>query len=399
MSAERTETGPDGRTAQTGAAAWAAHEAALYAAWIQQRIDAARGISPEAVAERWLASRVNVFLRALAQEALRLDAAAYDSTRSRLCQWFADEEASFRSSGGPTDPLTQLSSATVNEVSNIACAMGLTEAGAFPAVVAQLPVTPLEGFLVPVPGAGGGHVVVVNESLPTYANLLAKAMAQLLPLRTEPAGAYLDFDDVAAMPAPTIADPGVSRFIELMWRTVHTRPADAALYMPDPSYEPLTARLRSAMETFVVARHLAHLYLDHLTGSQMLSVDVAGIALPTYVFSHDHEREADVLAMHFTVRARAADNWPTLTVWGVDVLMASLAMLDVMKRTEDAGASQPLNLSPGPRVQRRAHLRNAMLQLDDDEQTLRGHLGSLDAITDACWSNLWDFVSGAGTRS
>jgi hypothetical protein len=302
----------------------------------------------------------------LAQSAPLLDAVRYAEFRTTTC-----EELGRRREGrGPwklhtsfEDLLADIA-AHVVELAREVC----DEPGLDP-TCGSLPLGHLEGLVIAVPDQPLTQIVVTDEWFPTYANLLAKVLARVL--------IGLEAGETAPL---SLGSPTVSRFLELMLATLNGRPSDAPQYYPDqePTYLQVVQVVRTAIESFVLARLVAHVALDHHERAPLLPVSLPGATVHARRFDHGQVTEADSAALLITLRVPGLDGAGALVVAAVDLFLATLAMLDdarALQVQEDEPAKEPSAVDwltgeeatePAYHDARRAALREYLRQLENE---------------------------------
>jgi len=239
-------------------------------------------------------------------------------------------------------------------------------------VIGTLPTRSLEPLMMPVPGSND-MVVVVDGSLLTYANLLAKAVAQVLPFDQ-------DADETAPLRLPQdwvtrLDESGEARrhFLDLMMAALEGRPAMAKPYLPDARYEQIAADLCESMELFVLAREYAHLIDGDHRGDRVRRRTVNGQAFEALAWTGEQELKADSLAL-LLLLAAANEQGASLSwaFWAVDALLASFGILERAAWLSRGTAGQALP-TPLPNVhdERRKVLRELLKHSEGGEQAVR----------------------------
>jgi len=195
-------------------------------------------------------------------------------------------------------------------------------------VIGTLPTQLLEPLMLPVPGTSD-IVMVVDGSLLTYANQLAKAVAQALPCSMR--------DDAAATVASAgewtsaidVAGSGRTRFAELVMAALAGNPSGARSYLPGPDWEDAAVELCEGMELFIVAREYARLIEgDHLEARPERR-SAHGQPFEALVWTGEQELKADWMGLALTMAAADEQGLSAAwAFWSVDVLLASFAIYD-----------------------------------------------------------------------
>ena len=261
-------------------------------------------------------NRVSSLLWMLAQSAPLLDRKRYADFRKTTCETLKRESEGRdpRRLATSFDELLAGIAAAVVELAREVC----DEPG-LDVTCGSLPAGHLEGLVIAVPDQPLTHIVVTDEWFPTYANLFAKVLARVL------IGVEAGDEDVLGL-----GSPAVSRFLEMMLATLNGSPSDAPQYYPDqePTYLNVLQIVRTAIETFVVARLVAHVALDHHERAPLLPVSLPGTSVHARRFEQEQVKEADAAALLITLRTPGMDGAGPLAVASVDLFLATLAMLD-----------------------------------------------------------------------
>ena len=338
---------------------------------LQHRVYASIGLSAEDCQQReWLGQQL-VLPERLRQKSLELSAREFDRYRAALLEGLARDEAAPR----PTrferphqySILRELKQTVERAVRRLAF-----ELPARP-VIGTLPTGSLEPLMIRVPGSGD-IVIVVDGNLLTYANLLAKAVAQALPPEAT------DADELGiALAAPAWArsidrsGAGRRRFRELARSALAGNPAEAPAYLPDARYEAVAADLCDFMELFVLSRAYARIIEGDHRCARVHRRAVHGQAFETLAFSPDQEVKADCMGLALLLAA-ADDQGASLAwaFWAADVLLASFAILARALWLRGAAMGRALP-TPMPTVHddRRRVLRDLLRNWDGGGQAVR----------------------------
>jgi len=230
-------------------------------------------------------------------------------------------------------------------------------------VIGTLPTQLLEPLMLPVPGTRD-VVLVVDGTLLTYANLLAKAVAQTLPLAdVERATARLaDNGEWQSRIDPSGAGRG--RFVELMLATLQGNPGGAPAHLPEPDWEQTAIELCDCMELFLVAREYARLIEgDHLEATPETR-SAHGQSFDALVWTGEQELKADWMGLALMLAAADEQGTPTTwAFWAADLLVASFGIYDrAAWFVRNGTAGTPSDPYPTIHDQRRALLRRLMRQ-------------------------------------
>lgn len=214
------------------------------------------------------------------------------------------------------------------------------------------------GLLVCVPRSSHS-LILIDDHLPTFANLIAKAYAQALPLSQDGGGVDLQPDWAAGL---TSGHPAVMRFLELLDAAAFGVPSAVPSYLPDSRWDTTSSVLRLGIESFVLAEPYAHIRAGHLDASEIVSLPHIAPSVRGHRFSDEQRLEAFLLQV--ATVASVADHErhdQRMAYWGVEVFLDTLVMIDRVRRfrdsyppPEDGGCSEE---------KRRLKLRQVLLAL------------------------------------
>lgn len=260
-------------------------------------------------------ARVDVLLRALAESAVRHRRDEYERWRAA---WLA--------AGANVAPAPGMS-ALFEDFAGEVVSASKSERDVNIAVT-ELSVADMDGLLADAPGEGNQFLLVIHPGVPTFANLLAKALAYAIPVAHGPDGDELGTGVAGWAQALTVEAPAVRRYLELVAATLAGRPGSAPAYMPPQSIAGLTVALRDAMELFLVGRLVAHLFLAHdeLAPRRAVPLGTAG-HLSVLDFTVDQQRDAFVLGCALAVSTPTFTKRGPLGYWGIEALVATLDWL------------------------------------------------------------------------
>jgi hypothetical protein len=326
---------------------------------LQHRVYASIGLSAEDCQQReWLGQQL-VLPERLRQKSLELSACEFDRYRAALFEGLARDEAAPR----PTrferphqySILRELKQAVERAVTRLA--FDLPDRP----VVGTLPTRSLEPLMIRVPGSGD-VVIVIDGNLLTYANLLAKAVAQALPPDATENPDLLPPKSPGWERSIDRSGAGRQRFRELVFATLAGNPAAAPPYLPDARYEAAAAELCDFMELFVLARAYARIVEGDHRSAAVRRRAVHGQSFDAIAFTPGQEVKADCMGLALLLAA-ADDQGASLAwaVWAADVLLASFAILDRARWLRGAAAGRALP-TPMPAVHddRRRLLRDLL---------------------------------------
>lgn len=329
---------------------------------LQQRVYQSLGLTADDCQRRELAGQQVILPARLQQKALELSDPEFHEYRAALLEGLTRDEQAPR----PTrferphqySILRDLKAAIERAATRLGVDLPVTP------VIGTLPTRQLEPLMLPVPGTIDEVVLVVDGQLLTYANLLAKAVAQALPVDTFD-GAAEGWPETGGWDA--LVDPdgaATRRFLELMFAAVSSTPGHAPSYLPETSYEHVAGDLCESMELFLVGREYARLCEgDHLLARPQPRV-AHGETFEALAWTGEQEEKADCLGLALMLVA-ADDNGQSLrwAYWSADVLLESFGLI---RRTHDLLACQAAEFFVAPPVNpydtRRRLLREMMLQ-------------------------------------
>jgi len=369
-----------------------------YLAWLQRENFRAIGVEPGDRHFRDGLKRVSSLLWMLAQKAPLLDEPGYAAFRASTCEQLKKD----REGKSPWKLQTSFEELLADiAVGVIELAREVCDEPGLEVTCGSLPTGHLEGLVLAIPDQPLTHVIVTDEWFPTFANLLAKVLAH--------AFVGLEAGDADVL---GLGSPAVSRFLELMLATMNGRPSDAPQYYPDqePTYLNVLQIVRTAIETFVVARLVAHVALDHHGRAPLLPVSLPGTSVHARRFEQEQVKEADAAALLITLRTPGMDGAGPLAVASVDLFLATLAMLDDARElAARAGEPAPERSAvdwltsdeaeePAFHHARRAALREYLRQLEsepahdggpeDAPPRVTEWLDNLDQVPRTLWQHL-----------
>lgn len=170
-------------------------------------------------------------------------------------------------------------------------------------------------------------IVLIDDGVFGFANLLAKSLAHMMPLRDGGDGLDLDIDPAvieAKLNAGTTLFP---RFAELFANyAVNGDPHLAPEYNPTVEYIPLTSAWRDAMEFFIFGHEFGHVRLGHLDDANRHLIPrngYTGIGV-----NWDHEFAADRFGLRVTLACLREHQKPALTYAGIEMFLRGLETVD-----------------------------------------------------------------------
>ncbi|MEW5981153.1 MAG: hypothetical protein AB1806_02145 [Acidobacteriota bacterium] len=335
--------------------------------------------------------KADILIRQLADQAFVLGQDDYARYRREACMRLAALSIG-REAREASEALEQVLQDLLDEI--VSGGEAASGSASFRMAVGFLPLAGLEVFTLEVPGEDDAYVLVMSEQIPTYVNLLAKACAQLLPIRRSGQDVSIDLDTPAWPTRLGMEAQGVQRFLELMFASFGGTPSDAEQYWPDPDWQAPAEALREAGEAFLLARQFVHVALDHGGSGTVEDVFVRGERLGARRYTREQESDADIEALRLLLRIPRFADHAAITCWGVDVLLASLAMLEALRARDSSddegrGIVTPDETWAG---ERRERLREALEDMGGSRPGLVEVLTALDPVGRALWARLKDLV-------
>jgi hypothetical protein len=169
------------------------------------------------------------------------------------------------------------------------------------------------------------YIVLIDDGVFTFANLLAKAMASSMPLKPG-GGVEIDRD-------PTAIDRWVNQdeyshkpFVELfLYYAIGGNPNRAPQYDVSEKYETLSHAWRSAMEFFILAHEFGHARRGHLDAAMHSPIPNKGFA--EIALNWDQEFEADRFGLQLTLRClKKVQRDQSITYAGIEMFFHGLEM-------------------------------------------------------------------------
>jgi hypothetical protein len=223
-------------------------------------------------------------------------------------------------------------------------------------------------------------IVLIDDGVFGFANLLAKALAQCFPL-VGSEGDYLqisvELDLVKSRleEKPDIAD----RFTQLvLGYVIGGNPHAAPPYLPEKEYVGLLSIWRDAMEMFILAHEFGHASLGHLEGNTRAAIVHDGFnELP---MSWQQEYEADQFGLFLTLATlnrRGLE--PSLTYAGIEAFFLGLELIEkTLCQLNGVVYDDQGSESHPPAAQRRKSMRDALKHfLEEDQQIAAVRLASI----------------------
>lgn len=286
------------------------------------------------------------------------------------------------------DQLEHLLQGLLDEI--VAEAEAAFESVSFRMSVGFLPIEGLDAVTVEVPGDEDAYLIGLSGQTPTYVNLLAKACAQLLPIKRADQDVSIDLDEPAWPSRLRMEAPGVERFLELMFASAGARPSDVEPYWAEGDWLVPAEALREAGEAFLLARQFVHLASAHDGTVAAEGLFVGGERLSALRVPRERESDADVEALRLLLRIPRFAEHAAMTCWGVDMLLSSYAMLEALKSDAEAGRERNRLVPPDETWagERRTRLRDALEDIAESRPGLAELMAALDPVSRALWVHL-----------
>ncbi|MEV6632070.1 hypothetical protein AB0M54_15100 [Actinoplanes sp. NPDC051470] len=254
----------------------------------------------------------------------------------------------------------------------------------------------VNAMTVAVPG--GGHLVLLENELLTFANLICKAIVLACPATEAEDGwfgfsteapAHLDEDDTA-----------VVRFTEtLLAYLVDGRPAAAPQYLLGSWRQQIvTSLLRDAVELFVVGHEYGHIIGGHLGSARLRSAGVVPVEQVDYAWQQEYE--ADYIGVHLGVLAmrEKIEVDADYAFCGFEIFFSALDIMDRAASLLQFGDESARRLgSHPPSFDRRATLRDSAVRLVGGDES--GHPLGLGRAYAAVLDTLWERARPAVVRA
>lgn len=168
------------------------------------------------------------------------------------------------------------------------------------------------------------HIVAVERTFTTFANLLAKACAQgLMP----PPG--IDTLDGWKAWLASGTHPGVNRYVELITATLQHSPSAAPPYWPDPEWSPIAVQLRTAIEVFVMSEPFVHLARLDREPSPVLPLVAVHPDAESY--NWEEPQRAGAVALRVAITASVFDKYSydkPLGYWGIHMFLITMVLIE-----------------------------------------------------------------------
>lgn len=243
---------------------------------------------------------------------------------------------------------------------------------------------------------GGGHLVVLERQLLTFANLISKAIALALPVTSRAPDGTVGFglspDQVIAH---LDADPtAVLRFAETVVAYVmYGRPTAAPSYILDRvEYQRLASTFRDSLELFVVGHEYAHVLAGHVGagGRPARGLSAGSLAVTEVDYGWLQEFEADITGARLGAAAmqRSDQVGPGFAFSGSEIYFCAMDVMDRAVSLLQFGDESARRLGTHPPSDlRREMLRFSVTKLGPEELATEVlDMGrTIQAIIDVLW--------------
>lgn len=241
----------------------------------------------------------------------------------------------------------------------------------------------------------GYYLILIDDGVLGFANLLAKVVAACFPVEEESGGGLTFRTDQASVAAERLRNPAPGqRFFDLLTAyAVGGAPHAAQPYLLATRHLHLVEVLRDSMEFFIFGHEFGHCAAGHLQGAPRQHLQMAengggeiGMLRPD---NWEKEFEADFLGLVLALNVMQSKGYsPSLTYAGIELVFTGI---DFMQRTlsvleHGEERPRPLDTHP-PAVERRQMLRQHTEQMFD-AQLQASALDFSDTVTE-CLDFYW----------
>jgi hypothetical protein len=249
----------------------------------------------------------------------------------------------------------------------------------------------VNGMSVAVPDSSV-RLVLIDQGLFGFANLMAKAIASSFPFTGEDGG-RMTFstrpDDVvrSIVERPEIT----ARFLDALTAYVVRGHPQMAEPYAIPHAMRLADPLRHSMELFVVGHELAHVALGHLDGNAVPRAVADTVQADEVETSWQQEVAADSLAVMMTIHAMLDDGHDlSMSFWGADLFFGCIDVVEraVYLLTNGVDPGQQTSKTHPPAAMRRELIRATLISAVDDPDVAKGPL-KLARIVELALGGVW----------
>jgi hypothetical protein len=259
-------------------------------------------------------------------------------------------------------------------------------------IFGTLPTKRVNGMAIAVPKSSY-RIILFENGLFGFANLVCKAVARAFPLNPEDGG-EIEFStsnedwEKELSEHPEICE----RFLDvLMAYLIYGDPHRAKSYLPDRKYDVLTSILRDSMELFILGHEYGHIVSGHLEQentqkAKPLADDVSEI--PT---DWQQEFEADVRGLELMLAVMMNKGYDlALSFWGADLFFGCIDLVErSLSILREGTVTENLSDTHPPTLLRRELLRE-VLRNSSPEQYAEGAI-QLSTIIQGILEYFWVF--------
>lgn len=233
----------------------------------------------------------------------------------------------------------------------------------------DLPMRPLTGTLpsgkvnamaIKVPD-NNEFILVFERELFTFANLIAKIVAQSVPLTEEDNGGLGFSVRKEEVNNYLKSHQEVSnRFNELILAYIlHGLPSAAPPYLLDKNPMVLTNVFRNSLELFVVGHEYSHILLGHVQNGRMMMNNIQDLEVNEIIFNWENEHQADMLGLILMLNCMKKRGFDlAISYAGADIFFSSVDIIEKSVSILKTGSEINIrNHTHPPSSQRREFLR------------------------------------------
>ncbi|OYD64403.1 UNVERIFIED_ORG: hypothetical protein BDU10_7011 [Burkholderia sp. CF145] len=257
-------------------------------------------------------------------------------------------------------------------------------------IFGSLPTGRVNGVALRVPDSDQ-LIVLLEDGLFGFANLTAKAVSRVFPLKGEGDGRLTFSVGESDWKKEFAARPDVvERFVELLLAyLIGGHPHAARPYLPEPKYEGITSLLRDSMELFVLSHEYGHCISGHLDMGQTKKAMLGGEETDEVLTSWNQEIEADVAGLGImlaVMRKRGFDL--SLSFWGVDFFFGCIEIVERAVSILRTGRAEVPISSTHPPTELRREMMHRVLKNSVPEEHAAGPL-QLAGIVASILNEFW----------
>lgn len=210
-------------------------------------------------------------------------------------------------------------------------------------------------------------LVLFEDGLFGFANLMAKAVASMLPRTADDdtKGWTFSIDERAWRARLHEDDTPIQRMGEALFAyLVKGHPHAAQPYLLSPDYMNLAAHLRTAMELFVMGHEWGHILSGDLDPSSVSRAQVGADVVEVVRLNYEKELRADSVGASLTLEANAQDGYDlAMGFWGIDLFFSCIDVVEKAVSLMRWGEIREFQSdSHPPTLMRRQFLRDALKQ-------------------------------------